>query len=151
MSIFGAPNQAFISTASKNTATATVKLGNKTTNLPVLEIENLAHTIRQQADCALDGTVHILSAAGGIATCRLSLLDCIGSCQGSENIDSALEEYRKIKDSPGEAKISVVIQSPEGDALAVFEGYVSGCTTRVGLAKDAPYVIVHITMTGVWK
>lgn len=151
MSIFGAPNQAFVSSADKNTAVATIKIGSSSKQLPVLEISDLSHVIRQQADCALDGTVHILSAAGGVATCSVSLLDCIGSCGGSTSADSALKEYSKIKDNPGETKISVVIQSPTGAALATFEGYASSCKARAGIQKDSPYVIVSITMTGVWK
>lgn len=149
MSIFGSPTQAIIK--GDTLPIASIKVGDGVKNLPVIEISALSHTIRQQTDCSLDGNVHILTAAGGVATCQFTVMDCIKSCPNATTIDSVLQEYSKIKNKPGEYKITVQITNPTGTVLATFEGYIGGCNARATISKDTTFVVAALTATGIWK
>lgn len=148
MSIFGAPTQAIIK--GDTLPIALIKIGSSVKNLPVIEISELSHTIRQQTDCSLDGNVHILTAAGGVATCKFTVMDCIESCPDAETLDSVLQEYSNIKNKPGEHKITVQIMN-RGSLLSTFEGYIGGCNARATISKDTTFVVATLTATGIWK
>lgn len=120
---------------------------------PVVSIDELVHKQRQQLDCTLDGTVHILTAQGGAASCTITLLDRLPSgCPGNTlEVQSALKEYQNRRNKPG-SRIEVSITSSDmQDDICVFTGVLTSCSATARLEKDTAYVIARYTMIGTWS
>lgn len=120
---------------------------------PVISIDELSHRRRQQLDCTLDGTVHVLTANGGVAACSLTCLDRLpNNCSNSSETQSALRVYQELRNKPG-ARIEVMIHAADvaGSPLAHFIGVLNSCTATVRMEKDTAYVIAKYSMMGTWS
>lgn len=127
--------------------------------LPLVSISELSHQNRQQVDCALDGTVHVLSAAGGLATCQMTFMDRLTVCNtpGVRNTTnssdrSALRTYRKLTEDLKGSHIEVAILAENGrDNLAKFVGVVKSCTVTAQTKGGIDTLLVTYIMQGVME
>ena len=126
--------------------------------LPVISLPEMSHTLRQQLDCTLDGTVHIMSANGGIAQCSITCLDRLNlSCRqgGAKTMASALEEYRKIRKYGVNSTIRVTLyKAGNYNRLLTFAGVLNSCNVAVDRGSSdnsSLFVLVTYKMTGVWE
>lgn len=132
------------------------KTGTDLLKLPVLRISESVHTARLQLDNTLDGTIHVLGAAGGIASCTMVCLDRITkSCKTSQGgeLASALKTYASLRKAGVNKTIEVELTPADGGnkPLFTFKGIVNRCHISVESAERAPYVLVTYEMTGIWK
>ena len=149
--------------STKRTVLADIKVstskGNYNNILPLIAISELSHQSRQQVDCALDGTIHVLSAAGGLATCQMTFMDRLTVCsapgvRNTINGDdrSALRTYKKLTEDLKGSHIEVAILAENGtDNLAKFVGVVKSCTVTAQNKGGIDTLLVTYIMQGVME
>ena len=124
--------------------------GTKTDKLPVIAISELSHQNRQQIDSSLDGTVHVLSAAGGLGTCQITFMDRIKNCDGDDKSLSALHQYGKLRKKLSGSSVTVKLLGADGKtALATFTGVVKTCTATAHNKNGVDTLLVTYIMQGV--
>lgn len=133
--------------AIKDRASGTVSIS----RLPLLDISELSHTMRQQVDSTLSGDLFVLVSKGGTGRCSMTFLDRVSQCGGG-SAASALSEYNKIRNAPGKYSIDVYIYDVDGATkLASFSGVVEGCVTQASMKEDTPLVYVTYKLIGIWN
>lgn len=124
--------------------------GFKTAKLPIVAISEMSHHNRQQLDCSLDGTIHVLSAAGGLGVCQITFMDRIKNCSGGDSSLSALHSYSKLRKELKGADVNVSILDADGTrTLAVFTGIIKSCTASAQNRQGIDVLLVTYSMQGV--
>lgn len=125
--------------------------GTKTAKLPIVAISEMSHHNRQQLDCSLDGTIHILAAAGGLGVCQITFMDRVQGCKGtSESSLSALHQYDRLRKKLSGAQVKVRILDADGSsAIATFKGVVKSCTASASNKQGIDVLLVTYSMQGV--
>ena len=125
--------------------------GASTAKLPLISINEMSHHNRQQLDCSLDGTIHVLAAAGGLGICTMTFMDRVSNCAGgSERSLSALHQYGKMRKKMAGANVTVRILGSNGSTtLATFKGIVKSCTASAQHRQGMDVLLVTYSMHGV--
>jgi hypothetical protein len=135
-------------------ASVTINIGGKavTDTLPVLAISEMSHQNRQQIDSSLDGTVHVLSAAGGLGTCQITFMDRLKNCESKPDATaiSALHQYSAYRKSLSGSNVVVKLLGADGKtSLAKFTGVIKTCTATAHNKGGVDTLLVTYIMQGV--
>ena len=147
--LFSAPSAALVGATVDSTtpSIATIKIGREVVRLPVISIKDLSHRVRKQTTCSLSGDINIIYAQEGLASCTITCIEVLDKCNGTAQAESAMAKYKQLKKhDPTESKVVITLL----DAKVTFTGYVDQCTASAMFAKDIPYIIVTLTLTGKW-
>ena len=119
--------------------------------LPVISISEFSHHSRQQIDSSLDGTVHVLSAYGGLGTCHITFMDRVQDCRGGKSFyKSALAEYGNLRTSPDKNRVVVKLLDADGATpVATFTGVVKTCTATATTRGGIDAMLVTYVLQGV--
>lgn len=120
--------------------------------LPLISIDEMSHHNRQQLDCSLDGTIHVLAAVGGLGVCNVTFMDRIQKdCDDrTDSSLSALHQYSKLRNKLAGAHVTVRIHGNDGKStLAKFTGIIKSCTATAQRKQGVDVLLVSYSMQGV--
>lgn len=158
--IFDKPASVYITDTVKSAKVAEISVSSadgtiSTANLPIVSIGEMSHHSRQQLDCSLDGTLHVLSAAGGLGACTITFMDRLMKCgDGGVNADSlsALHQYSKLRKNLKGAQVKIrIFKAGSSSKLATFEGVVKSCTATASNRQGIDILLVTYSLIGVME
>ena len=131
---------------------ASISVAGASAKLPIVSLDEMSHHSRQQLDCSLDGTIHLLAASGGLGICNITFMDRIqrDCSKRTDKSLSALHKYGKLRKNLSGSPVVVRIHGNDGNStLAKFTGIVKSCTASAQRKQGIDVLLVTYSMQGV--